>query len=70
MSAEKPEVGDVWELCEPNGNTYKAVVVNTTNFYHPDCLTDDYEGCFLWGYSTEEYIGKSKASIKDLFEVK
>lgn len=26
-------------------------------------------GAFLWRYSTETYVGKSKASIEDLFEV-
>ena len=69
MSALKPEIGDVWEINAPNVGTYKALVINTTDFVHPYCITDDFQGAFLWRYSTETYIGKSKASIKDLFEV-
>lgn len=70
MSKSKPEVGDIWEISDPNAGTYRALVINTTNFKHPYCITDDLEGCFLWGYSTETYIGESKGSISALFEVK
>ena len=70
MSADKPEVGDVWEINDPKIGTYKALVINTTDFVHPYCITDDFQGAFLWRYSTETYIGKSKASIRDLFCVK
>lgn len=69
MSADKPEVGDVWEINDPNVGTYKALVINTTDFVHPYCITDDFQGAFLWRYSTETYVGKSKAKIEDLFEV-
>lgn len=69
MSELKPEVGDVWEIYDPNVGTYKALVVNTTDFIHPYCLTDDFHGAFLWRYSTEKYLGKSKANINQLFEV-
>lgn len=68
MSAEKPEVGDVWEINDPNVGTYKALVINTTDFVHPYCITDDFQGAFLWRYSTETYVGKSKASVNDLFQ--
>lgn len=69
MSELKPEVGDVWEINDPKIGTYKALVINTEDFIHPFCITDDFGGCHLWRYSTEKYLGKSKASIKDLFEV-
>lgn len=68
MSADKPEVGDVWEINDPNVGTYKALVINTTDFVHPYCITDDFQGAFLWRYSTETYVGKSKASVNDLFQ--
>lgn len=58
--------------CRPvrkNAGTYRAIVVNTSDFVHPYCVTDDYQGAFLWGYTTETYIGKSKAKLSDLFEV-
>lgn len=69
MSAEKPEVGDVWEIYDPNAGTYKALVINTTDFVHPYCITNDYQGAFLWHYTTETYLGKSKGNLNDLFEV-
>lgn len=70
MSAVRPEVGDVWEIYNPNTGTYKALVVNTTDFVHPYCITDDFQGAFLWHYTTETYLGKSKTNINELFEVK
>lgn len=69
MSAEKPEVGDVWEIYDSNAGTYKALVINTTDYSHPYCVTDDFQGAFLWSYTTEKYLGKSKVNIKDWFEV-
>ena len=69
MSALKPEIGDGGEINAPNVGTYKALVINTTDFVHPYCITDDFQGAFLWRYSTETYIGKSKANINELFEV-
>lgn len=70
MSREIPEVGDIWEINDPNAGTYRAIVVNTSDFVHPYCVTDDYQGTFLRGYTTETYIGKSKAKLSYLFEVK
>lgn len=69
MSRETPEVGDIWEIYDPNAGTYRAIVVNTSDFVHPYCVTDDYQRAFLWGYTTETYIGTSKAKLSDLFEV-
>ena len=69
MSELKPEVGDVWEVYVPNQGTFKAIVINTKDYVHPLCITDDFESCFLWRYTTEKYLGKSKADIKQLFEV-
>ena len=70
VSENKPEIGDIWEIYDPNAGTYKAIVINTSDFVHPYCVTDDFHGAFLWGYTTETYIGKSKVNINDLFEVK
>ena len=70
MSENMPEVGDVWEVYVPNTGTFKAIVINTTEFKHPLCITDDFQTCFLWRYTTESYIGKSKTNINQLFEVK
>lgn len=64
-SKKIPEVGDIWEIYDPNARTYRAIVVNTSDFVHPYCVTDDYQGAFLWGYTTETYIGKSKAKLSD-----
>lgn len=69
MSALEPEVGDIWEINDPKFGTYKALVINTTDFTHPFCITDDFDGCHLWAYSTEKYLGKSKVNIENLFEV-
>lgn len=70
MSKEKPEVGDVYEIYDTDTNQHhKALVINTRDFIHPYCLTDDFQSVFLCGYNTEEYLGKSKASIEKLFDV-
>lgn len=69
MSEHMPEVGDVWEVYVPNVGTFKAIVINTTEYLHPLCITDDLQYCFLWRYTTENYLGKSKANINELFEV-
>lgn len=70
MSAEKPEVGDVWEHKSINEKVY---IVNrdsgTIDFMNNDQIPtveweNEYE--FVLQY---KYFGKSKASIKDLFEV-
>lgn len=55
-----------------NGLIYdrnNQIMYNFSDFVHPYCVTDDYQGAFLWGYTTETYIGKSKAKLSDLFEV-
>lgn len=69
MSELMPEVGDLWEVYVPNAGTFKAIVINTTEYKHHLCITDDFQTCFLWKYTTENYLGKSKANINELFEV-
>ena len=69
MSAEKPEVGDVWEF---GGLHYHVIDVNEKEIVFV-CA----EGKFIETYydSFEDfvdrstYIGKSKASVNQLFEV-
>lgn len=63
MSKNKPEIGDIWEIYDPNAGTYKAIVINTSDFVHPYCITEDFQGVFLWGYTTETYLGKSKIDV-------
>lgn len=81
MSAEKPEVGDVWK--------YAGETLHFSEFGKKQGWSDiKEEDCVLAchinskGYvesnwyklrilmKTAKYLGKSKASIKDLFEVK
>ena len=74
MSKEKPEVGDVWEVSGEIGGGYcktiKIVVINTVNFIHPYCLSEDIEPFFMSeGEADYKYLGKSKISIKELFDV-
>lgn len=69
MSAEKPEVGDVWEW-----NGQKMLVIGTSGYLHPLCIRKDgkeFEEAWLFldAALPYNYLGKSKASIKDLFEV-
>ena len=73
MSKEKPEVGDVWEvsgeICGGYCKTIKVVVINTVNFIHPYCLSEDNEPFFMCeGEAEFKYLGKSKANIEDLFK--
>ncbi len=75
MSAEKPEVGDIWR---PKNNEYsKAIVTYFSIEFDTVVVAVIYAGVlqkikkyhkkyFLKNYV---YIGHSKASIKDLFEV-
>lgn len=70
MSALEPEVGDVWEHKSINEKVY---IVNrdsgTIDFMNNDpvpTLEWESECEFVLQY---KYLGKSKASIKDLFEV-
>lgn len=66
MSALKPEIGDVWEINAPNVGTYKALVINTTDFVHPYCITDDFQGAFLWSrnYSRSATRSSAKPVVK------
>lgn len=73
MSKDKPEVGDVWKVSgEIGGGYYKAfkvVVINTINFIHPYCLSEDNEPFFMCECEAEfKYLGKSKVKIEDLFK--
>lgn len=72
MSKEKPEVGDVWE-----DKTKRIVIVAIQGCFYDflfidffdkklrisTVYTDDLNQCF-------NYLGKSKVSIKELFDVK
>lgn len=70
MSAEKPEVGDVWRsvigianVVEISSNAVR--IVYKPKKFKPKFVTFsivDFLECF-------SYIGKSKARIEDLFEV-
>lgn len=75
MSAEKkPEVGDVWEFAGKPMHI-KEVIEDEIYYVEEDC---DYSmSCIVTSYDTLEnfldrstYLGKSKANITDLFEVK
>lgn len=64
-----PEVGDVWEW-----NGQKMLVIGTSGYFHPLCIRKngkEFEEAWLFldAAFPYNYIGKSKASIKDLFEV-
>lgn len=78
MSAEKPEVGDVWNL---GRDMYITEIYDGSSIFQNTltvavCLIKDnygfalkkYDAKFLQKYGT--YLGKSKACIKDLFSVK
>lgn len=70
MSAEKPEVGDVWNfgrymyIAEIYDNSTSAICLVKDNY---GFALEKYDVKFLQKYGV--YLGKSKASIKDLFEV-
>lgn len=73
MSAEGPEVGDVWvdekymvhivRIFELSDNTRAIVYIYNNNTIIQDSAREEY---FIKMFS---FIGHSKASIKDLFEV-
>lgn len=73
MSAEKPEVGDVWVEEDEKYNYRRMVWISFIKDAMVSGVTD--EGRCLWCCSIEEFLKKhkflfkSKASIKDLFEV-
>lgn len=68
MSAEKPEVGDIFLNWH---SQRKSVVVFKMKSKGYQCLVEN--GGLSVKFESElknmKYIGKSKASIKDLFEV-
>lgn len=81
MSKEKPEVGDVWEYkngvkfviirqLEPHPidvlegkNEYRYVVIEDCEEFNLLYEWAFYGGCY-------KYLGKSKVSIKELFDVR
>ncbi len=69
MSAERPEVGDVWKM---NGSLVHVKKI----MKRPDRAVVAFENLSQTTLLTKQlikactYIGKSKASIKDLFSVK
>lgn len=72
--SKEPEVGDVWEVIysywDDHHVTFKAIVVNTTRYIHPYCLTETGDQLFMVpGEAEFKYLGKSKTDIKCLFEV-
>ncbi len=70
MSAEKPEVGDVWKL---GRDMYIMEIYD--NFTAAICLIKDDYGFVLEKYDVKflqqhgTHLGKSKANIDGLFEV-
>lgn len=66
MSKEMPEIGDVWKLAH---NIYYLVLYY--NKYSVIALRSDELSVYrLLPCQLGEYVGKSKAKIEDLFEVK
>lgn len=68
MSKEKPEVGDVWEVDD-------GCLLHITKVKDDMCeavVTDEKEVWTIdswWFDETSTYLGKSKVSIKELFDV-
>lgn len=82
MSKEKPEVGDVWKNKKHGNMLYITVVtddfIDFISYLKLDNLTPYFSNTFSkllnddrFDKFTEinEYLGKSKANINDLFEV-
>lgn len=71
MSAEKPEVGDVWELRGIRDYILSADACTVRICYYSQIK----KGVTIVNYLTKEYVkgakylGKAKGSIDDLFEV-
>lgn len=75
MSKDKPEVGDVWEV---NGKIYYVYALG----YRADfqmayvktiCRESIDKGCVFFEFTVllrEKYLGKSKATLEELFNVK
>ncbi len=71
MSKEKPEVGDVWESTRKNAQ--KIYITHVMGRVY--CLTEQGVASirFFSDFGkdgTYRYLGKSKVSIKELFDVK
>lgn len=85
MSAEKPEVGDVWEhkfhkslmhITEVGENYISFIGVSFTTWPNGRTTKDYYENSFgrdderqIHFLEIYKYIGKSKANVNQLFEV-
>ena len=68
MSKEKPEVGDVW-LVSHYGANKKVYICNTKDYIHPLYVVEDGETGFMFECEKIKYLGKSKVSIEELFDV-
>lgn len=73
MSKEKPEVGDVWKHNE-DGFVFRITYIENELYKWAEVVWENghiskiyYGGLFTNRYT---YLGKSKASIKELFDVK
>lgn len=75
MSANTPEVGDVWEndgLILQVGKLSKDKNEKPIGYCYDMDKKGYVAGCWYWMgvfANNAKYLGKSKASIKDLFEV-
>ena len=70
MSKEKPEVGDVWEA--ESGALLHVVSVDERNNQCGVIVSDNNEVWDIdmwWFNDAYKYLGKSKVSIKELFDV-
>ena len=69
MSKEKPEVGDVWEFSSLDVK-FLVYVIYTKDCVHAHYVTDEGEIVFFRKDIYDcKYLGKSKVSIKELFDV-
>lgn len=75
MSKEKPEVGDVWDIkghlirLEQVGRKYNQEYVYFIYETSNGIRGDDFY-TFSYIKSEGKYLGKSKVSIKELFDIK
>ena len=69
MIKKKPEVGDVWEFSSLDVK-FLVYVINIKDYVHAHCITDEGETVFFREDIFDcKYLGKSKVSIKELFDV-
>lgn len=66
MSKETPEIGDVWKLA----NDIYYIVLYYNKYSVIALRSDELSVYRLLPCQLGEYIGKSKAKLSDLFEVK